>query len=253
MKTLEIKDLYVSVEGKQILKGVTLTVKQGAVHALMGPNGAGKSTLSYVIAGHPKYKVDSGSILLDGEDVLAMTPDVRAKKGVFLAFQNPLEIPGVGLQHFLYTTYKQRNPDATPTLFRTALADALAKVNGDQAFVQRQLNVGFSGGEKKRAEVLQLLLLKPAFALLDETDSGLDVDSLATISRAIEALRSPQFGCLLITHYNKMLQNIKPDVVHVLVDGKVAVTGDYSVAQRIEKEGYAWLEQRSTEQVALSH
>ena len=235
---LEIKDLKVRVEGKLILDGVSLVIKAGEVHALMGPNGSGKSTLSYVLAGHPKYKVESGEIIFNGENVLAMKPDERARKGIFLAFQYPQEIPGINTSHFLYQMAKAKQPSLSPLEFRKQLTAAAEQLGFDKSFLDRALNVGFSGGEKKRAETLQLLLAKPQFAVLDETDSGLDVDSLRIVSNAIQSLRGPAFSALVITHYPRILHYLKPDVVHVFVNGKIVRSGDASVAQEIERDGY---------------
>jgi Fe-S cluster assembly ATP-binding protein len=240
---LEIKDLHVTANGKPILKGLTLTVKQGEIHALMGPNGAGKSTLSYVIAGKPGYEVTKGDVLLDGKSVLTMAPDERAKAGLFLAFQNPVEIPGVNLGSFLFTLFKSKYPKGSAVTYQKELAVLLKQLNLTNAFTERSLNAGLSGGEKKRAEILQLLMLKPAMAVLDETDSGLDIDSLKTVSEALNSLRSPLFSALVITHYNRMLEFLKPDVVHVLVDGKIAMSGDATLPHQLEKKGYTWLKE----------
>ena len=241
MVTIEIRDLQVTVQGKSILKGVSLTIKPGEVHALMGPNGSGKSTLAYVLAGHPRYVVEKGDILVDGKSILGLRPDERAKRGLFLAFQYPYEIPGVGLSQFLYTTAKQTQPKLSLGEFKKQLNTALQTLGVDQKFIERDLNVGFSGGEKKRAEVLQLLLAKAPFAILDETDSGLDIDSLQIVARAVNSLRNPTFGALVITHYQRLLDYLKPDVVHVLVDGKIAATGDARLVRELEQKGYNWL------------
>src|SRR6187397_2147068 len=229
MTTLEIKDLHVSVVSAEdgtdipILKGVDLTVKSGETHALVGPNGSGKSTLSYAIAGHPKYTVTSGSITLDGEDVLAMTIDERARAGLFLAMQYPIEVPGVSMSNFLRTAATAVRGEA-PKLrhWVKEVKGAMSELEIDPAFADRSVNEGFSGGEKKRHEVLQLALLKPKFAILDETDSGLDVDALRVVSQGVNAFRaSGDVGVLLITHYTRILQHIKPDVVHVFAGGRV--------------------------------
>ncbi|MBK4346862.1 Fe-S cluster assembly ATPase SufC [Lacisediminihabitans changchengi] len=244
MSVLEIKDLHVSVETeqgtKQILKGVDLVVKTGEIHAIMGPNGSGKSTLAYTIAGHPKYTVDSGSITLDGEDVLAMTVDARARAGLFLAMQYPVEIPGVAVTNFLRTAKTAIDGEA-PSI-RTWGKDVKASMKNlrmDSSFAERNVNEGFSGGEKKRHEILQLELLKPKFAVLDETDSGLDVDALKIVSEGVNrAKANTDLGLLLITHYTRILRYITPDFVHVFVDGRVAEEGGPELADRLENEGY---------------
>ncbi len=241
---LEIKDLHVSVETdqgtKQILRGVDLTIRQGEVHAVMGPNGSGKSTLAYTIAGHPKYTVDSGEILLDGENVLEMSVDERARAGLFLAMQYPVEIPGVTNTNFLRTA--KTAIDGQAPAIRAWVKDvrtAMDALHMDAQFAERNVNEGFSGGEKKRNEILQLELLKPAFAVLDETDSGLDVDALKIVSEGVNrAHANTGLGVLLITHYTRILRYIKPDVVHVFVDGKVADQGGPELADRLEEEGY---------------
>ncbi|MEK6968589.1 MAG: Fe-S cluster assembly ATPase SufC [Nanoarchaeota archaeon] len=245
---LEIKDLCASVDGKQILKGVSLTINKGEIHALMGPNGSGKSTLSSILLGHPKYKVDSGDILLDGQSILNMKPDERAKKGLFLAFQYPMEIPGVNYLTFLFTAAKaQRNePKMSLLNFRKEVIEKLKVLDLKPSFLERHLNQGFSGGEKKRAEILQMLVFNPSLAVLDETDSGLDVDSLKIVSKAINTVRGKEFGCLLITHYNRILNHVEPDIVHVMIDGKIAVTGDKSLAEEIEQKGYHAIEMKAT-------
>ncbi|QYH36182.1 Fe-S cluster assembly ATPase SufC [Salinibacterium sp. M195] len=244
MSVLSVKDLHVSVETeqgtKQILKGVDLEIKQGEIHAIMGPNGSGKSTLAYTIAGHPKYHVDSGSITLDGEEVLDMTIDQRARAGLFLAMQYPVEIPGVKVADFLRTAKTALSGEAP------ALRPWIKEVNGamkalrmEKAFSDRNVNEGFSGGEKKRNEILQLELLKPRFAVLDETDSGLDVDALKIVSEGVNRAREETgLGLLLITHYTRILRYIKPDFVHVFVDGRVAEEGGPELADRLENEGY---------------
>ncbi len=235
---LEIKNLHVEVESKKILNGVTLRIKPGEVHALLGPNGSGKSTLSYVIAGHPKYKVTAGEIQFEGKNVLEMKPEERALAGIFLAFQHPLEISGVNLFNFLFQMAKTRTKSLSPIKFRRHVIDNLEKVGFDESFLDRDLNVGFSGGEKKRTEVLQLLLTNPSLAVLDETDSGLDRDSLKTIGKAIQALRSPKFSALIITHYARLLDYIEPDYVHVMGNGKIVLSGGPEIIEKIEKNGY---------------
>ena len=244
MTTLEIKDLHVSVDTehgeKEILKGVNLTIKSGETHAIMGPNGSGKSTLAYSIAGHPKYTITSGEVLLDGENVLDMEVDERARAGIFLAMQYPVEVPGVTVSNFLRTAKTAIDGEA-PKL-RTWVKDvkgAMENLRMDPAFAERNVNEGFSGGEKKRHEILQMELLKPKFAILDETDSGLDVDALRIVSEGVNrAKETSEVGVLLITHYTRILNYIKPDFVHVFVDGKVAEEGGPELAERLEAEGY---------------
>lgn len=244
MATLEIKNLHVSVETdqgtKEILKGVDLTIRSGEIHAVMGPNGSGKSTLAYSIAGHPKYAVTQGEILLDGEDVLEMSVDERARAGLFLAMQYPVEIPGVSVSNFLRTAKTAITGEA-PAL-RTWIKDvreAMSDLKIDSTFSERNVNEGFSGGEKKRHEILQLELLKPRFAILDETDSGLDVDALKIVSEGVNrAHKANDLGVLMITHYTRILKYIKPDFVHVFVDGKVAEQGGAELADQLEAQGY---------------
>ncbi|MDH6180914.1 Fe-S cluster assembly ATP-binding protein [Microbacteriaceae bacterium SG_E_30_P1] len=244
MSVLEIKDLHVSVETdqgtRQILRGVDLTIKQGEIHAIMGPNGSGKSTLAYSIAGHPKYNVESGSVLLDGEEVLEMSVDERARAGLFLAMQYPVEIPGVRMTDFLRTAKTALDGEA-PAI-RTwvkEVGQAMDDLRMDKSFGERNVNEGFSGGEKKRHEILQLELLKPKFAVLDETDSGLDVDALKIVSEGVNrAHAANDLGVLLITHYTRILRYIKPDFVHVFVAGRVAEEGGPELAERLEEEGY---------------
>jgi Fe-S cluster assembly ATP-binding protein len=244
MATLEIRDLHVSVEAdnatKEILKGVDLTVKQGETHAIMGPNGSGKSTLAYSIAGHPKYTITGGSVTLDGQDVLAMTVDERARAGLFLAMQYPVEVPGVSVSNFLRTAKTAIDGEA-PKL-RTWVKDvntALENLDLDASFSGRSVNEGFSGGEKKRHEIAQLELLDPKVAVLDETDSGLDIDALKIVSEGVNRFRQREGkGVLLITHYTRILRYIEPDFVHVFVDGKVAESGGKELADQLEAEGY---------------
>ena len=244
MSTLEIRDLHVAITAddveKEILRGVTLTINSGETHAIMGPNGSGKSTLAYSIAGHPKYTVTSGSITLDGEDVLAMSVDERARAGLFLAMQYPVEVPGVTVSNVLRTAKTAIDGEA-PKL-RTWVKDvkeAMAGLRMDPVFAERGVNEGFSGGEKKRHEILQLELLKPRIAILDETDSGLDVDALRIVSEGVNRAQQAQdLGVLLITHYTRILRYIKPDFVHVFVDGVIAEEGGPELADRLEDEGY---------------
>ncbi len=244
MSTLEIKDLHVSVTtedgAKEILRGVTLTINSGETHAIMGPNGSGKSTLAYSIAGHPKYTITSGTVTLDGEDVLAMSVDERARAGIFLAMQYPVEVPGVSMSNFLRTAKTAVDGEA-PKL-RTWVKDmkqAMENLRMDPSFAERNVNEGFSGGEKKRHEILQMELLKPKFAILDETDSGLDVDALRIVSEGVNrAKEATGSGVLLITHYTRILRYIRPDFVHVFVDGRIAEEGGPELAERLEAEGY---------------
>jgi Fe-S cluster assembly ATP-binding protein len=244
MSTLEIKDLHVTVDTPdgtiEILKGVTLTIHSGQTHAIMGPNGSGKSTLAYSIAGHPKYTVTKGSVTLDGEDVLAMTVDQRAKAGLFLAMQYPVEVPGVSVTNFLRTA--KTSIDGEAPKLRTWVKDvkvAMENLRMDSSFAERNVNEGFSGGEKKRHEILQMELLKPKFAILDETDSGLDVDALRVVSEGVNrAKENTDVGVLLITHYTRILNYITPDFVHVFIDGKVEEEGGPELADRLEAEGY---------------
>ncbi|MFL6052740.1 MAG: Fe-S cluster assembly ATPase SufC [Actinoallomurus sp.] len=239
MATLEIRDLHVSVEDKEILRGVDLTVKTGETHAIMGPNGSGKSTLAYAIAGHPKYTVTSGEVLLDGESVLDMPVDERARAGLFLAMQYPVEVPGVSVSNFLRTAVTAVRGEA-PKLreFSKEMRSAMAELQIDPAFAQRNLNEGFSGGEKKRHEILQLEMLKPKVAVLDETDSGLDIDALKVVSEGVNRFRSDETGVLLITHYTRILRYVKPDFVHVFAAGRVVEQGGPELAELLETEGY---------------
>jgi Fe-S cluster assembly ATP-binding protein len=244
MSTLEIRDLQVSIDTdqgtKEILKGVDLTINEGEIHAIMGPNGSGKSTLAYTIAGHPRYNVVGGSITLDGEDVLAMSVDERARAGMFLAMQYPVEIPGVTVSNFLRTAKTAIDGEA-PALrgWIKELRQSMADLKMDSSFAERNVNEGFSGGEKKRHEIMQLELLKPRFAVLDETDSGLDVDALKIVSEGVNRAKAATgLGVLLITHYTRILRYIKPDFVHVFVAGKVAEQGGPELADRLENEGY---------------
>jgi len=244
MTTLEIRDLHVSVETKEglkpILRGVDLTVASGETHAIMGPNGSGKSTLAYSLAGHPKYKITSGSVLLDGADVLAMKVDERARAGMFLAMQYPVEVPGVSVSNFLRTakTAIDGKAPALRTWFKD-MRSAMDALRMDSTFAERSVNEGFSGGEKKRNEILQMELLKPKIAILDETDSGLDVDALRIVSEGINRVRAGgEVGVLLITHYTRILRYITPDFVHVFVDGRIAEQGGPELAERLENEGY---------------
>jgi len=234
---LEIKDLHVSVDGKKILNGLNLKIKRGEVHALMGPNGSGKTTLSNVIMGNPKYVVESGQIILDGNDITKLKPNERAKAGLFLGFQHPIEISGVRVFNFLRTALSNIGKDVNVEEFEKGLAEKSKELGMDEAFMDRYLNEGFSGGEKKRSEVLQMLMLKPKIAILDEADSGVDVDALKIISEGINQLAGTS-GILLITHYERILKHVKPDFVHIMIDGKIVKSGDSSLVQNVEKSGY---------------
>jgi Fe-S cluster assembly ATP-binding protein len=235
---LVLEDLRASVEGTEILKGVTITVERGQIHALMGPNGSGKSTLANVLLGHPAYEV-SGRILYKGEDVTGWPPDQRGRAGMFLAFQYPEEIPGVSVVNFLRAALSNRTgTDFTVLELRLRVADAMKELGMDPSFANRYLNQGFSGGERKRNEVLQLAVLQPDLAVMDETDSGLDIDALRTVAEGVNRVAGPERGFLIITHYQRLLDYITPDVVHVFVDGRVVLSGGPELARRIEEEGY---------------
>ena len=235
---LVLEDLRASVEGTEILKGVTITVERGQIHALMGPNGSGKSTLANVLLGHPAYEV-SGRILYKGEDVTGWPPDQRGRAGMFLAFQYPEEIPGVSVVNFLRAALSNRTgTDFTVLELRLRVADAMKELGMDPSFANRYLNQGFSGGERKRNEVLQLAVLQPDLAVMDETDSGLDIDALRTVAEGVNLVAGPERGFLIITHYQRLLDYITPDVVHVFVDGRVVLSGGPELARRIEEEGY---------------
>jgi len=237
-----IEDLHVNVEGKEILKGVNLAVNRGEVHALMGPNGSGKSTLANALMGHPRYQVTKGRVLLNGEDVLPLSADQRARRGMFLAFQYPLEIPGVKVRHFLRMAVKaSKAQELSVTEFRKQLFDKMALLEMDRSFAERYLNEGFSGGEKKRNEILQMAMLEPAMAILDETDSGLDIDALRIVAGGINKLAGPDRGMLLITHYQRILSYVEPQVVHVLFDGRVVRSGGKELALELEAKGYDWI------------
>ena len=244
MAMLDIKDLHVTVDGREILKGLDLTVNKGEVHAIMGPNGSGKSTLAHVLAGKDAYEVTSGSVTFDGVDLLALEPDERAAKGVFLAFQYPLEIPGVTTMNFLRTAInaqrkKRHEPELTAPEFIKKVREASAKLGVDQEMLRRPVNVGFSGGEKKRNEILQMALFEPRLAVLDETDSGLDIDALKIVSDGVNRLRSPERAMIVITHYQRLLDHIVPDIVHVLSRGRIVRTGGKELALELEAKGYA--------------
>jgi Fe-S cluster assembly ATP-binding protein len=236
---LVIEDLHASVEGTEILKGVDLTVEAGRTHAIMGPNGSGKSTLANVLLGHPSYEVTRGTILYKGEDIAEWSPEKRGQAGMFLGFQYPEEIPGVSMVTFLRTALSNiSGTDFTVLEMRLKIADAMEELGMDSSFGNRYLNEGFSGGERKRNEILQMAVLQPDFAVLDETDSGLDIDALKIVAEGVQRLRTPERGFLLITHYQRMLDYITPDVVHVFFDGRIVESGDAGLADRIEEGGY---------------
>ncbi|MFZ4658648.1 MAG: Fe-S cluster assembly ATPase SufC [Caldilineaceae bacterium] len=262
MSVLEIRNLHAKVEETEILKGVNLTLRSGEVHALMGPNGSGKSTLAYVIAGHPHYQVTEGDILVDGESVLEMEADERTKAGIFLAFQYPVAVPGVSVANFLRTAvsnvrgYTEQGGSSTNNgngvigsnlmpmrEFRRELNDKMKEYNVDASFARRYLNDGFSGGEKKRTEVLQMAMLAPKFAILDESDSGLDIDALRIVSDGINKLATPERGFLMITHYQRLLNYVKPDFVSIFYGGRIVKTGGIELALQLEERGYGWVEQ----------
>ena len=247
MSKLEIKNLHVAVEGKEILRGLDLAVPVGEVHAIMGPNGSGKSTLASAIMGHPKYEVTQGDILWKGKSLLEMEPDERARSGLFLAFQYPQEIYGVSTTNFLRMAMTERF-GKTPSFaqFNKELGEWLEILDITPEFAKRYLNEGFSGGEKKRNEILQLGMLQPEMAIMDETDSGLDIDALKIVARGFNRMRGPQFGALVITHYQRLLDHIVPDFVHVLVDGRIVKTGDKSLALHLEDQGYDWVREEAT-------
>ena len=244
MSQLVIQDLHVSIGDKPVVKSVSLTIKQGEVHAVMGPNGTGKSTLAKAIAGHPDYTITQGDVLLDGRSLLAMEPDERARAGLFLAFQYPSEIPGVSIANFIRAALQSRlgeNAELDATGYYKKLYEKMDLLKIDRKFTSRSVNDGFSGGEKKRCEILQLAMLDPKFALMDETDSGLDIDALRVVADGVNKLRTGQLGILLITHYQRLLNYIVPDFVHVMHDGHIVRSGDKSLALELEAKGYAWL------------
>lgn len=242
-RELRIENLHVKVEGKEILKGIDLTVEPGKVHAIMGPNGSGKSTLAYTLMGHPGYEITAGRIYLDGTDITEMSPDERAKEGLFLAFQYPHSIPGVTMANFLRTAVNATSETpVSPRDFRQQLRQKMGLLKMNEDFAGRYVNEGFSGGEKKRAEILQMAMLQPQYAVLDETDSGLDIDALRIVADGVNALLGPQMGVLVITHYQRLLNYIKPDFVHVLVNGKIVREGGPELALELEKEGYEQFE-----------
>jgi Fe-S cluster assembly ATP-binding protein len=239
---LEIRDLHASVQGNEILKGVSLTIRKGEVHALMGPNGSGKSTLSNALMGHPSYEITSGQVLYKGEDLSALATDERAKAGMFLAFQYPIAIPGVSVVNFLRSALKAQHGDEVPPReFRKMLREKMAELGINQSFATRYVNDGFSGGEKKRFEMLQMAVFRPELAIMDETDSGLDIDALRIVAESVNRMRGPELGVLLITHYQRILNHITPHQVHVLVDGRIIRSGGRELAHQLEDQGYDWL------------
>jgi len=254
MSQLEINDLHVKIEDKEILKGVTLTIKQGEIHAIMGPNGTGKSTLAYTLMGHPNYTVTEGEILFNGKNVLELEPDERSRLGIFLAFQYPVAIPGVTVANFLRTAINARRRAANPEdkgmpipEFRKMLKEQMDMLKMDHNFAGRYLNDGFSGGEKKRAEILQMAALKPEIAILDETDSGLDIDALRVVAEGVNALAGPDLGVLVITHYQRLLNYIKPNYVHIMLDGRIVESGGPDLALHLEEQGYDWVREKYEE------
>ena len=247
--TLEIKGLKAAINGTEILHGLNLTVPKGEVHAIMGKNGSGKSTLAKVMAGHPDYEVTGGDVLLDGKTILGLDPDVRAREGLFLAFQYPSEIPGVTIANFMRAALNARRPEGQEVdavEYYNELYKKMDLLKIDRSFTSRAVNDGFSGGEKKKNEILQMAMLEPKYAVLDETDSGLDIDALNIVSHGVNSLRGPKMGILVITHYQRLLDYIVPDVVHVMVDGRIVKSGPKELALEMEKKGYDWVENLAT-------
>jgi Fe-S cluster assembly ATP-binding protein len=254
MSQLEIKNLHVSIEGKEILKGVDLAVKQGEIHAIMGPNGTGKSTLAYTLMGHPSYTVTQGEVFFKDQNLLELKPDARSRLGLFLAFQYPVSIPGVTVANFLRTALNARRREINKEdkgipipEFRKMLKEQLELLKMDQAFAGRYLNDGFSGGEKKRAEILQMAALRPEIAILDETDSGLDIDALRVVAEGVNVLSGPGLGVLVITHYQRLLNYIKPNFVHIMLDGRIVESGGPDLALHLEEQGYDWVREKYEE------
>ena len=251
MSDLKIDNLHVSIDGNQIIKGLNLTVRQGEVHALMGPNGTGKSTLAYAIMGHPNYHVTEGDILVDGKSVLDMAPDERSREGMFLAFQYPVSISGVTVANFLRTAVNAHRRHSDPPQedisileFRKMLKSKMDLLEMEYSFGGRYLNEGFSGGEKKRTEVLQLAVLEPSFAILDETDSGLDIDAIRIVSEGVNVVKGPKMGVMVITHYQRMLDYIQPDFVHIMFDGRIVESGGKGLSLVLEEQGYDWVREK---------
>ena len=250
MKELSIENLHVTIAGQKIVRGLTLRVPRGEVHAIMGPNGSGKSTLAKVLAGHPDYEVTAGKVSMDGEDLLALEPDERARRGLFMAFQYPSEIPGVSIANFLRAAVQSRMPEGEEleaTEYYARLYEKMELLGMDRSFTSRSVNEGFSGGEKKRNEILQLAMLEPKYAILDETDSGLDIDALKTVAHGVNSLRGPDLGILLITHYQRLLNYIVPDHVHVMVAGRIVRSGRKELALELEERGYDWAREEERE------
>lgn len=252
MSELIIRNLHASIDGKEILKGVNLEVKQGEVHALMGPNGTGKSTLAYTLMGHPNYEITEGEVWFKGKNILESEPDERSHEGIFLAFQYPVAIPGVTVANFLRAAINAKRRAANPEdkgisipEFRKLLKEKMAMLKMDPSFAGRYLNEGFSGGEKKRAEILQMATLQPEIAIMDETDSGLDIDALRIVSDGVNALRGPGLGVLVITHYQRILNYIKPEFVHIMLDGRIVESGGPDLALHLEEQGYDWLREKA--------
>ncbi len=244
LNQLEIRNLHAKIaeSGEMILKGVNLVVPKGQIHAIMGPNGAGKSTLGKIIAGDPSYEITAGDILMDGESILGMEADERARKGLFLAFQYPVEVPGVSNANFLRLALQaKKGGDVNVMEFYGKLQAALKVLEWDESILTRYLNHGFSGGEKKRNEIMHMMVLEPTYGIMDETDSGLDIDALQVVSKGVNAMRGPNFGAILITHYQRLLNYIKPDAVHVMVDGRIATSGGPELALKLEEKGYEWV------------
>jgi Fe-S cluster assembly ATP-binding protein len=254
MSELVVRNLQVSIDNKEIIKGLDLTVRQGEVHALMGPNGTGKSTLAYSLMGHPNYTVTDGEVIFKGQNILELEPDERARMGLFLAFQYPVAIPGVTVANFLRASINARRRAENPEdkgisipEFRKTLREHMDRLKMDMNFASRYLNDGFSGGEKKRAEILQMAALRPEIAILDETDSGLDIDALRIVSEGVNSLRGPELGVLVITHYQRILNYIKPDFVHVMLAGKIVESGGADLALHLEEHGYDWVREKYAE------
>jgi Fe-S cluster assembly ATP-binding protein len=241
---LKVENLRVEIDGQEIIKGLDLEVGRGEVHAIMGPNGSGKSTLANVLMGHPRYEITDGSVTFEGEDVLELEPDERAKLGLFLAFQYPSEVPGVSVANFLRTAVNSvREEELSPMDMYRFLQEKMAIMQMDPKFAERYLNEGFSGGEKKRNEILQMLMLAPRLAIMDETDSGLDIDALQVVARGVNEMRGPEFSAVVITHYQRILRYIEPDRVHVMLDGRIVTSGGKELAEALEEKGYDWVRQ----------
>ena len=241
---LKIEDLHVEIDGQEIVKGLDLEVGKGEIHAIMGPNGSGKSTLANVLMGHPRYEVTGGSITFQGEDVFELEPDERAKLGMFLAFQYPSEVPGVSVANFLRTAVNSvREEELSPMEMYRLLQEKMSIMQMDPKFAERYLNEGFSGGEKKRNEILQMLMLDPKLAIMDETDSGLDIDALQVVAKGVNEMKGPEFSAVIITHYQRILRYIEPDRVHVMLDGRLVTSGGKELADDLEEKGYDWVRQ----------